>query len=48
MIDILEEDDVEITIDQFGKLWVNTKDGCQLRIGKCKNIVIDDKFNNKT
>jgi len=41
MKDVLKAESVEIYIDSFGKLWINTEKGCILRIGQCDNVIID-------
>jgi Lon protease-like protein len=38
MVDMLDAEVVEVTLDQFGKLWVNVDGVCRLRIGKIKHI----------
>lgn len=45
MLDITGTDIVEISIREDGKVvWVNTEDGCQLRICRIKGkIEIDDR-----
>lgn len=43
MIDIDKAYDVEITVDNTGKLWINVDGICLLRIGKANIIMIDDK-----
>jgi len=40
--DIFEAETVEITIDTFGKMWVNVDGACALRIGRADVICVDD------
>ena len=42
MIDLIEADIVEITIDTTGKLWVNVDGRCLLRIRHSNNTIVDD------
>lgn len=41
MVDLLDADEVEIFIDDTGKLWVNVDQQCALRIGHVKKVVSD-------
>ena len=40
--DIDEAEKVEITVDSFGKVWINVNDKCVIRIGHAKSISMDD------
>ncbi len=40
--DIFHAEQVEIFVDQTGKIWINTEEGCVLRIGHANEIIIDD------
>lgn len=42
MIDLIEAEKVDITVDFSGKIWINVNDKCLLRIGKAGNVLIDD------
>ena len=42
MVDIVLAGAVDITLDQFGKLWVNVDGKCVLRIGHCNTVTMDD------
>lgn len=42
MIDMLAANSVQVLVDTTGKLWVNIDGKCELRIGHCKLIVLDD------
>lgn len=44
MLDIKELDQVEVFIDDTGKMWVNSEEGCILRVGKINGLTIDDKY----
>lgn len=42
MKDLLNADEVEVIVDQFGKVWVNVDGQCVLRVGKAASFVVED------
>lgn len=43
MVDLHTVEEVEVSIDDTGKLWINVNGKCLLRVGKPARITIEDK-----